>query len=150
LQCICMGGLRKICVPTTQWARLTVCFRSGSAIIWPHTFPRLPEDAAHTALQSILTSSKVPNAVTRRLTMLLIAAVVSSGDSADSVPSRAILSTIQQRYPSILQKVADETIAEKEDVTEAVEQLIISLSMVTVSQHVYIRTIIDHCVDIFN
>jgi U3 small nucleolar RNA-associated protein 10 len=44
-----------------------------------------------------------------------------------------MLSTIQQRYPSILQSVAEEIIFGKEDAKEAVEQLIISLSLVSVS-----------------
>jgi predicted transcriptional regulator len=41
-----------------------------------------------------------------------------------------MLTTIQQRHPSILQEVAEEVISDAEDVKDAVEQLIISLSMV--------------------
>jgi U3 small nucleolar RNA-associated protein 10 len=88
---------------------------------------------ALTTLQSIVTSSSVPSAITRRLTRLLIDIVVSSKDTDDTASQRAMLSTIQQRYPSILQKTTEEIIPEKEDIKEAIEQLIISLSMASAS-----------------
>jgi U3 small nucleolar RNA-associated protein 10 len=88
---------------------------------------------ALTTLQSIVTSSSVPSAITRRLTRLLIDIVVSSEDTDDTASQRAMLSTIQQRYPSILQKTTEEIIPEKEDIKEAIEQLIISLSMASTS-----------------
>jgi U3 small nucleolar RNA-associated protein 10 len=82
------------------------------------------------SLQSILTSSNVPSAITHRLAMLLIDADVSSEDTVDTTSHRALLSRIQQRHPSILQEVAEEVISDRENVKDAVEQLIISLSMV--------------------
>ena len=88
---------------------------------------------ALTTLQSIVTSSSVPSAITRRLTRLLIDIVVSSKDTDDTASQRAMLSTIQQHYPSILQKTTEEIIPEKEDIKEAIEQLIISLSMASAS-----------------
>lgn len=65
--------------------------------------------------------------------MLLINAVISSEDILDTASHRAMLSTIQQRHPSILQSVAEGIVSGKEDAKEAVEQLIISLSLVSVS-----------------
>jgi U3 small nucleolar RNA-associated protein 10 len=62
--------------------------------------------------------------------MLLVDAVVASEDTADTTPHRAMLTTIQQRYPPILQEVAEEVISDGEDVKDTIEQLIISLSMV--------------------
>ena len=93
---------------------------------------RLPEDTAHATVQLMLTSSTIPSDVTRRLAMVLIHAVVFSSEdfTIDTAPQRAMLSTIQQRHTSILQTAADDIVAKREDAKEAVEQLIISLSMV--------------------
>jgi U3 small nucleolar RNA-associated protein 10 len=94
------------------------------------TFFRLPEDTTLDTLQSLLTSTKVPNAIIHPLAVLLIDAVVSSEETIDTALHRAMLSTIQQRHPTVLQKAAEGVISDDEDLKDAVEQLIISLSMV--------------------
>jgi hypothetical protein len=85
---------------------------------------------ALTTTQSILTSSNVPSIIIRHLSKLLVEAVVSFEDTADTTPHRAMLTTIQQRYPLILQEVTEEVISDGEEVKDTVEQLIISLPMV--------------------
>lgn len=73
--------------------------------------------------------------ITHRLTTLLINAVVSPEEGMTTTPHRTMLSTVQQRHPSILQSASDQVMFENESAKEAVEQLIISLSMVNFHIH---------------
>ncbi|EPQ56067.1 hypothetical protein GLOTRDRAFT_129071 [Gloeophyllum trabeum ATCC 11539] len=96
--------------------------------------PHLKNESAYVILEAILSSPEVPSAIVQRAARLLLGRVIDpeSGDENMS-QYRRILSLIQQRYPLVLQKAAEETISEDEDAKEVVEQLILSLSMVQVS-----------------
>lgn len=77
-----------------------------------------------------MTSPDAPGVILTPLTALLVTTVVSSDDETDLTLHRAMLSTIQQRHPTILQAVTEAAALEDEHAKETVEQLVISLSMV--------------------
>ncbi|TFK48252.1 hypothetical protein OE88DRAFT_1664727 [Heliocybe sulcata] len=101
--------------------------------LMPGLLARLNDETSRTVLETILTCPEVPDAVIHGALHLLVDAVLDSEDAAHMNEHRRMLTLIQQRYPEILQKTAEKIIAEDEDAKEAVEQLILSLSIVQVS-----------------
>ena len=91
---------------------------------------RLADEASVTLLEKIIATSTMPSTVILALTTSIMKDVLDPTSEAQIVlTARRLLSLIQPRHPSVLQKVA-ETLSD-ESTNEAVEQLVISLSMVT-------------------
>ena len=80
-------------------------------------------------LEKIIATSPMPSSVILALTTSLMKVVLDPISEAQIVmTARRLLSLIQPRHPSVLQRVA-ETL--DKSANDAVEQLVISLSMVT-------------------
>lgn len=93
---------------------------------------RLADEASVTLLETIITTSTMPPTVVLALTTSLMKDVLNSTSEAQIVlTARRLLSLIQPRHPSVLQKVAETLSEADESANDAVEQLVISLSMVT-------------------
>jgi hypothetical protein len=140
-----MDGVGKVHMSAAQRARGAVCFRCLSFIDRKsfNNTSRLPEEPARAALRSVLTSGATPRMIVRRLTTLLIDAVVNADEDADVASYRALLSAIQQRYPAVLQGVAEHVVSARADAKDAVEQLVISLSVVSSVSFLSVR--MDGC-----
>jgi predicted thioredoxin/glutaredoxin len=93
---------------------------------------RLADDASVTLLEKIIATSTMPSAVILALTTSLVKDVLDPASEAQIVlTARRLLSLIQPRHPSVLQKVAETLSEADESSNDALEQLVISLSMVT-------------------
>ena len=92
---------------------------------------RLADEVSVTLLEEIIATSTMPSTVILALTTSLMKDVLDPTSEAQIVlTARSLLSLIQPRHPSVLQKVA-ETLSESDEfANEAVEQLVFSLSMV--------------------
>ena len=93
---------------------------------------RLADEASVTLLEKIIATSTMPSTVILALTTSLMKNVLNPASDAQIVlTARRLLSLIQPRHPSVLQKVAETLSEVDESANDAVEQLVISLSMVT-------------------
>ena len=92
---------------------------------------RLADEASVTLIEELIATSTMPSTVILALTTSLMKDVLDPTSEAQIVlTARRLLSLIQPRHPSVLQKVA-ETLSEADELAnEAIEQLVISLSMV--------------------
>ncbi|KAF8797612.1 hypothetical protein BYT27DRAFT_7204423 [Phlegmacium glaucopus] len=92
--------------------------------------PRLLDEASVTLLEKIIAASNMPSTVIVALTTSLMKDVLNPTSETQTVMTgRRLLSLIQPRHPSVLQKVAGTLSEADESVNDAVEQLVISLSM---------------------
>jgi predicted thioredoxin/glutaredoxin len=92
---------------------------------------RLADETSVTLLEEIIATSTMPSTVILALTTPLIKKVLDPTSKAQIVlTARRLLSLIQPRHPSVLQNVAETLSEADESANEAVEQLVISLSMV--------------------
>jgi U3 small nucleolar RNA-associated protein 10 len=73
-------------------------------------------------------------------TSLLSIATNPQTETESLLASRRLLSLIQQRHPEILQKSANDLSEDDEPAKEAIEQILISLSMVSL----FLRLSIEH------
>ena len=108
-------------------SRLRVC------VILIHN-QRLPLDSAHSIIQSVLSSKNIPSSFIHCITERLIDTVLSTEETqgqTQRTSHRSLLSMIQQRHPSILQNVVEERMAKEENMKGPLEQLVISLSLVS-------------------
>lgn len=92
---------------------------------------RIPDEVAVTLLHAILTSTHLPTTVAQHAATLLLQSLVditnTDDDSKDQ--KRSLLSGLQQRYPKIVQVVAEELSQNgKKDV---IHQIMLSLVMVS-------------------
>ena len=93
---------------------------------------RLADEASVTLVEEIIATSTMPSIVILALTTSLMKVVLDPTSEAQIVmTARRLLSLIQPRHPSVLQKVAGTLSKVDESASDAVEQLVISLSMVT-------------------
>ena len=69
-------------------------------------------------------------------------------DTQALLVSRRLLSLVQQRHSEIFDKIVNETCERDESLKEAVEQLLISLTMVKFFRHS--ASLSDQCADICN
>ena len=93
---------------------------------------RLADEASVTLLEDIIATSAMPSTVILALTTSLMKDVLDPSSEAQIVlTARRLLSLIQPRHPSVLQKVAKTLSEADESANDAVDQLVISLSMVT-------------------
>ena len=93
---------------------------------------RLADDASVTLLEKIIATSTMPSTVILALTTSLMKDVLDPTSETQIVLiARRLLSLIQPRHPSVLQKVAETLSEADESANDALEQLVISLSMVT-------------------
>ena len=93
---------------------------------------RLADEVSVTLLEEIIATSTMPSTVFLALTTSLMKHVLDPTSEAQIVlTARRLLSLIQPRHPSVLQKVAETLSEADESANDAVEQLVISLSMVT-------------------
>ena len=92
---------------------------------------RLADEASVTLLEEIIATSTMPSTVILALTTSLMKDVLDPTSEAQIVlTSRRLLSLIQPRHPSVVRKVAETLSEADESANDAVEQLVISLSMV--------------------
>jgi hypothetical protein len=84
-------------------------------------------------IESMITAKNVPRSIIYRATTILFNRVLSTEEnsSSDTTTARRLLSQIQQRHPAILENVAEELREAGESSQEAVEQIVISLSIVS-------------------
>jgi hypothetical protein len=98
-------------------------------------FFRLSDEVSCDFVESIVTSKNVPRAIIYHTTTMLFNRVLATEENSntDITTARPLLSQIQQRHPSILEKVAEELREVGEPSEEAIEQVVISLSIVSLS-----------------
>src|SRR5215471_10660969 len=95
----------------------------------------LAEESTSDFLESIITSQKVPLVILRRIgTMLVFHVVSQERESPDDLTARRLLTIMQQRHPAVIEKVVEEADSQGDDVTQAVEELVVSLSVVSIPQ----------------
>ncbi|KAJ2923032.1 hypothetical protein H1R20_g14063, partial [Candolleomyces eurysporus] len=87
--------------------------------------PKLSDTDAANFVENLIVTASAPDAVLVHLTRLLAKAVLGA---ETSLKERQLLTMLHQRHPAIVQKIAEEIIAEDEDNKEAVEELVMSLS----------------------
>lgn len=99
---------------------------------------RLSEDKSSTILESLISNSNTPSVIISAVTILLISLAINSETPAAQVTTaRVLLSLINQRYPAILKNASkqivegDDNEEDEEEVKEKIEQLTISLSIVS-------------------
>ena len=98
---------------------------------------RLADEASVTLLEEIIATSTMPSTVILALTTSLMKDVLDPTSEAQIVlTARRLLSLIQPRHSSVLQKVAETLSEADESANDAVEQLVISLSMVILFTYV--------------
>ncbi|TFK37695.1 hypothetical protein BDQ12DRAFT_685121 [Crucibulum laeve] len=91
---------------------------------------RLADDTTTSLLEALLVTSNVPAAIIEHATKSLLKQVLSSDTLASVVlTARRLLSIIHQRYPAILNDVAERESKADASVQASVEQLLISLSV---------------------
>ncbi|KAF9480276.1 hypothetical protein BDN70DRAFT_905831 [Pholiota conissans] len=95
-------------------------------------------------IESIIAISATPISVVQDLTTSLLAIGTNpQAEKENLLASRRLLSLIQQRHPTLLQKVANNLSEDDESLTEAVEQLLISLSMSSTTEQLSSRASLD-------
>jgi U3 small nucleolar RNA-associated protein 10 len=121
-------GIEKVLVPlvTSTISRFGHCPGCPKNPTHPHHL-RISEPSVSELLENLIASPGVPDAVLTQLTSSLIHC--ATADSS-SFASRRLLAIVYQRHSSTAQKVAKEIIEHDKDLTEPVEQLILSLSVV--------------------
>ncbi|KAJ6554556.1 armadillo-type protein [Mycena capillaripes] len=92
---------------------------------------RMDDDGVPPFLESTINSPTVPIAVIKHLTNLLIKKTVSEDGQ---MPTRRLLSQIQQRHPLVVQEVAAEMTNSYPDIQETIDNMVISLSVTTAPQ----------------
>lgn len=92
----------------------------------------LENASAIALLEGIIATLGTPHSILEVLTdHLLSISVKPEVEAPTLITSRRLLSLVQQRYPEILKKSVDTTCESDESLQEAVEQLLISLTMVS-------------------
>ena len=90
------------------------------------------DEASTLLLENIIATSTVPSTIILALTTSLMKDALDPTSEAQIVmTARRLLSLIQLRHPLVLQRVAETLFKADESVADAVEQLVVSLSMVT-------------------
>lgn len=101
------------------------------------------DETSTTLLEEIIARS-MPSPVTVALTTSLMKVILDPTSEMQIIMiARRLLSLIQPRHPSLLQKVAESLSEADESVNDAVEQLVISLSMVSFFAHITSKTILN-------
>lgn len=124
-------GIEKVLVPLVA----STMPRSGHCPTYmesltDHQALRISEPPVLEFVENLTASPGVPEAVLTRLTSSLIRSATSD---PSSFTSRRLLAILHQRQSSTVQKAAKEIIEEDEDLKEPVEQLILSLSVVSLT-----------------
>ncbi|KXN83997.1 U3 small nucleolar RNA-associated protein 10 [Leucoagaricus sp. SymC.cos] len=94
---------------------------------------RLSDDNASVLLESIISMPAVPSPVTEHATTLLVRGALSDETPETATAARSLLSVIQQRHPDTFQRVIKIEQDEEDDLKQAIDQLVLSLSIVTTS-----------------
>lgn len=80
-------------------------------------------------LSALVSSSDLPNVVLKSITTHSINAALDS-DSLPTTNLHRLMVSLQQRHPNIVEDMSRLSIDENEDQEEAIEQLLLSLSVV--------------------
>ncbi|KAF8901036.1 armadillo-type protein [Gymnopilus junonius] len=88
----------------------------------------LNDSASSTLLEHIIATNTIPPSVIEVLTFTLISAGIKPEEPQTSLTARRLLFLIKQRYPDILQKGVERFEEEEDDLKDAIEQLVMSLS----------------------
>jgi hypothetical protein len=92
---------------------------------------RLRKDESQVFLESVIATPALPPAIIDSLSSQLIKIAVKSEDETDKhIVARRLLSLIHQRYPHSLRSAANLLSNEDESLKEALDQLVITLSIV--------------------
>ncbi|KAG6909155.1 hypothetical protein DXG01_001782 [Tephrocybe rancida] len=90
----------------------------------------LDEDRAVSALEALIATSKIPQAVIRQATAQLIQSILTENVPSEATTARRLLAAIQQRHPVAFQESMDNVTQEEDVEQEIVNQLRISLTVV--------------------
>ncbi|KAH8987299.1 hypothetical protein EDB92DRAFT_1876367 [Lactarius akahatsu] len=96
----------------------------------PPLVDRLEEPIGLSVLNALVSSGKVPTSVLKTITNALIFRALKS-DSSPRGDLHHLLASFQQRHPGLFQDVSRSFIEENEDQQEAIQQLVLSLSVKT-------------------
>ena len=87
---------------------------------------------ASAAVESLLTSPTLLPAVARSAAVTLLHRLTEDEPSGDSaLELRSLLSQLHQRHPEVVQAASKAIVEEDEDKRDAVEQLVLSISVVS-------------------
>jgi hypothetical protein len=87
------------------------------------------EPTGFSVLNTLASSSDTPTSVLKAITNTLILRALKS-DSSPNKDLHRLLASLQQRHPELVQDVSRSFIEEDEDQQEAIQQLVLSLSVV--------------------
>ncbi|KAH9033947.1 hypothetical protein EDB84DRAFT_1578278 [Lactarius hengduanensis] len=96
----------------------------------PPLVDRLEEPTGLSVLNALVSSGKAPTSVLKTITNALIFRALKS-DSSPGGDLHHLLASFQQRHPQLFQDVSRSFIEENEDQQEAIQQLVLSLSVKT-------------------
>ncbi|KAJ3005360.1 hypothetical protein NUW54_g4371 [Trametes sanguinea] len=95
-----------------------------------HLLTRLDDDLVGDIVEALVTSQSLPSVVARSTAAMLIRELVHGEETAQStVAMRQVLSHLHQRHPKAVETASRALIADEQDTSEAVERLILSLSV---------------------
>lgn len=100
-----------------------------ASVLFLHAI-RLEDEKALSLLEAIISVPNLPALVINQSASMLLAVSATNKITPASTSARRLLSIIQQRHPLTLQEAAQLLIEQDETLREAVEQLILSLSVV--------------------
>ncbi|KAF9451337.1 hypothetical protein P691DRAFT_663457 [Macrolepiota fuliginosa MF-IS2] len=100
----------------------------------PVLISRLPDGHASVLLESIVSTPAISSSVVGRSASLLIKEALSQENPDGATAARSLLSTIQQRHPDAFQRAALAEQEEDEELKEAIDQLVLSLSLVSTTE----------------
>lgn len=94
---------------------------------------RLSEETTSSFVESIVAAPRMPSIVVHRITFSFVqyAIAPTNGPSSEISFARRLLSNIQQRHPAVFQQVTEDLVSTEPSTKDGVEQLIISLSLVS-------------------
>ncbi|KAI9451428.1 hypothetical protein BJY52DRAFT_1297951 [Lactarius psammicola] len=91
---------------------------------------RLEEPTGCSVLNALVSSSKAPTTVLKTITSTLILRALKT-DSSSKRDLHHLLASLQQRHPELFRNVSRSFVEENEDQQEAIQQLVLSLSVKT-------------------
>ncbi|KAF8259327.1 armadillo-type protein [Lactarius quietus] len=94
---------------------------------------RLEDATSFSILSALVASSNTPTSVLKTIANTLILRALKS-DSSPNGDLHHLLASLQQRYPDLFQDVSHSIIEENEDQQEAIQKLVLSLSLKTSDQ----------------
>ncbi|CDO68791.1 hypothetical protein BN946_scf184989.g57 [Trametes cinnabarina] len=105
-----------------------------------HLFAHLGDYLIEDTVEAFITSQSLPGTLARSAALTIIRELVNGGETPSSMPAlRRVLSHLYQRHPKAVEAASSAIIADDKDKADAVEQLVLSLSISSISSTLLLR-----------